>query len=117
MNGIEWLIEAFECSGDGTRELSRLELLFRTIVSEMELHPVGSPLWHQFPLSGGVTGMWLLQESHLTVHTFPEHRSVCVNIFCCRPRQPLDWRQTFSRLLGATEVHVREQTRVYKRDG
>jgi len=116
MNGIEWLIEAFECSDKATRELPALESLFTTIVSNMALRPVGNPLWHRFPSGGGVTGIWLLQESHLTVHTFPEYRSACVNIFCCRPRQPLDWLKTFEGILGATEVRVREHQRIYRRD-
>ena len=116
MNGIEWMIEAFGCSEHATRELASLEALFQTVVSEMSLRPVGEPLWHQFPSGGGVTGMWLLQESHLTVHTFPEYRSACVNIFCCRPRQPLDWHKTFSRILGAADVRVREHRRIFKRD-
>jgi S-adenosylmethionine decarboxylase len=116
MNGVEWLIEAFECSDKAIREMASLEELFQRIVSEMSLHPLGSPHWHRFPDGGGITGVWMLQESHLTVHTFPEYRSACVNVFCCRPRQPLDWRVTFSEVLGSTNVRVREHQRVYRLD-
>jgi S-adenosylmethionine decarboxylase len=42
--------------------------------------------------------MLLLEESHLTVHTFPEHGTLCLNLFCCRPRPAGDfagWLEEF----------------------
>lgn len=60
--------------------------LFREIVAEMNLRPLGEPMWHRFPPPGGVTGVWLLSESHLTIHSFPEFRSIRLNVFCCRER-------------------------------
>ena len=38
--------------------------------------------FHQFE-PHGVTGMLLLAESHLSVHTWPEERLVTVDIFTC----------------------------------
>jgi S-adenosylmethionine/arginine decarboxylase-like enzyme len=35
--------------------------------------------------------MLLLMESHLTVHTFPEHGTLCLNLFCCRRRPAGDF--------------------------
>ena len=114
MNGIEWLIEAFGCRESAICDPATLESLFKTIISEMDLHPLGDAVWHRFPDGGGVTGFWLLQESHLTIHTFPEYRSACVNVFCCTPREPLDWQHTFGELLNATDVRVRSHRRVYR---
>ena len=54
--------------------------------SAMDLHPLGKTSWHQFPNTGGITGVSLLTESHLACHTFPEYGSLCLNVFCCRPR-------------------------------
>ena len=115
MIGVEWLIEAFGCAGARLRDPAQLTLLFQNIVSRMDLKPVGEPVWHQFPESGGVTGIWLLQESHLTIHTFPEYHSACINVFCCSPRQALDWRATLFAALGATDTQVREYQRIYHR--
>jgi S-adenosylmethionine decarboxylase len=113
MTGTEWLIEAFGCGESQLIDPDRLSALFETIVRRMDLRPVGNPIWHVFADSGGATGVWLLQESHLAIHTFPEYRSACVNVFCCRARNGLDWHATLHSTLGATDVRVREFERIY----
>jgi S-adenosylmethionine decarboxylase len=115
MAGVEWLIEAFGCEESRLQDCDRLSGLFATIVRRMALAPVGDPTWHVFEGSGGATGIWLLKESHLAIHTFPEYRSACVNVFCCTPRQGLDWRETLHAALGSTDVRVRELERAYRR--
>jgi len=55
-------------------------------VREAALQPVGE-LFHTFPggheQAGGVTGVVLLAESHLAVHTWPELRSVTLDVYVC----------------------------------
>jgi S-adenosylmethionine decarboxylase len=117
MTGIEWMVEAFGCSAAALCDKVALRSLFDVIVAEMNLSPVGEPVWHQFPGTGGVTGIWLLQESHLALHSFPEHRSLCLNLFCCTQRPSLPWEARLSVLLGSSRVDVREFPRDYSRRG
>ncbi|CAG1019472.1 S-adenosylmethionine decarboxylase [Burkholderiaceae bacterium] len=46
------------------------------------LQPVGE-LFHRFPDAGGVTGVVLLAESHLAVHTWPELCAVTLDVYVC----------------------------------
>ncbi|MGE4368451.1 MAG: polyamine aminopropyltransferase [Burkholderiaceae bacterium] len=43
--------------------------------------------WHTFPhfqgQPGGVTGMLLLAESHLAIHTWPERKGVTLDVYVC----------------------------------
>jgi S-adenosylmethionine decarboxylase len=55
--------------------------------------------------------MYLLTESHLTIHTFPEHRSATLNLYCCRARPTWDWETKLAEWLGATDVDVRSAER------
>jgi S-adenosylmethionine decarboxylase len=38
---------------------------------------------HHFGPEQGVTGVALLAESHISIHTWPEHRYAAVDIFMC----------------------------------
>ena len=59
------------------------------------------------------TGLVLLAESHIAVHTFPEHGSLTLNLFCCRPRREFDYRSYLAGEFGAADVRVRVLDRPY----
>ena len=40
-------------------------------------------LFHPFPAAGGITGVVLLAESHLAVHTWPEHAGATLDVYVC----------------------------------
>ncbi|BDC50361.1 hypothetical protein F183_A26770 [Bryobacterales bacterium F-183] len=113
MSGSEWIIEAHGCGADSLRDLPRLQLLFQNIIDGMNLHPVDSGNWHQFPGPGGITGLRLLKESHLACHTFPEYGSLCLNVFCCKPRPDWDFESILQGLFDAHSVKVRRIERPY----
>jgi S-adenosylmethionine decarboxylase len=46
------------------------------------LTPVGE-LFHVFAAPGGVTGVVLLAESHVAVHTWPERSVVTLDVYVC----------------------------------
>ena len=113
LSGREWVIEAYGCGAAGLADRSKLCKLFADLIAAMVLRPVGEPVWHQFPETGGITGLLLLAESHLACHTFPEYRSICLNVFCCQPRPDWDFSAYLAREFGATEVNVRRIERPY----
>ncbi len=113
MHGIEWMVEAQGCRAAELRSLAALRELFAAIVRDLDLHVVGEVRWHQFPGNGGITGLALLSESHLAVHTFPENESLCLNLFCCRPRPEWDFVAELQLRLGAQHVDVRRVERPY----
>jgi S-adenosylmethionine decarboxylase len=112
MSGCEWIVEAHACDPASLSDSETLHALFARLIEEMDLHPVGDAQWHQFP-GGGITGLVLLQESHIACHTFPEHRSLCLNVFCCRPRPDWDFEEHLRRQFGAESVEVRRLDRPY----
>jgi S-adenosylmethionine decarboxylase len=113
MSGREWIVEAFGCEARRLCSMRALQTLFAAIIRDMSLNVVGQPQWHEFPTPGGITGVCILAESHLTVHTFPEHQSLCLNVFCCTPRDAWDFSAQLAEYVGATRVEVRVLEREY----
>ena len=52
------------------------------LVKDAGLSSVGD-FFHQFGGDGGVTGMVVLAESHMSLHTWPEKNYVTVDVYVC----------------------------------
>jgi S-adenosylmethionine decarboxylase len=54
--------------------------------------------WHHFGLGFGYTGVIVLAESHISVHTYPENGYAGLDVFMCGecdPRDTLDYIKNF----------------------
>lgn len=105
--GTEWIVDAHGCDPEALRSSVTLARLFARVVSEMDLHPTSEAVWHVFPSPGGITGVQLLSESHLTCHTFPELGFAAFNLYSCRPAKEWPWAARLKEDVGATDVRVR----------
>ena len=88
MQGLHLTADLYDCQGPAALFTSAdaLSDLCRT-------HTLGAGLtlvaerWHTFPdhqgAPGGVTGMLLLAESHLAIHTWPELGAVTLDVYVC----------------------------------
>lgn len=114
--GTEWVIDASGCSPEKLADIDQLQLVFDRIISDLELHVLGDINWHQFPSPGGITGLALLSESHLTCHTYPEFGAASFNLYCCRNRSAWPWERMLADFLGATEVKIRVFERLIHSD-
>lgn len=108
--GMEWVVDAFGCTPEACRSVTTLGRIIEQIVDDLDLHPVRAPIWQTFE-GGGITGMLLLSESHVTCHSFPELGFVAFNLYCCRQRRSWPWDDQLAEALGASHVVVRELMR------
>jgi S-adenosylmethionine decarboxylase len=77
-------------------------------------HAAGAvPLERRFHTfgGGGVTGVVLLKESHISVHTWPEHGFAAVDVFMCGNARPEDAVAALKRAWQPARVVVRESGR------
>lgn len=115
--GTEWVIDASGCDPEALADLNKLKTVFDRAIRDMGLHVLGEIAWHKFPGPGGISGMALLSESHLTCHTYPEFGAVSFNLYRCSTRTTWAWERMLGEMLGATEVNVRVFERlVYSSD-
>ena len=53
---------------------------------------------HMFE-NGGMTAIVLLSESHCSIHTYPEHRSMFVDLFTCGDCDPMKFHEVVTEYL------------------
>lgn len=107
MDGIHLLGEWYGCPAN-TPEFTRadaLRALCLKATSDSGLTIVGDR-FHQFEPQG-VTGTVLLAESHLAIHTWPEHGFVTVDVYVCNLAN--DNTQKAERLFRSLESALRPQ--------
>ena len=110
-SGLEYLVDAYHCDPAALRSRGVLEQVFARLIEDLGLRPAAQPVWHVFPAPGGITGLYLLTESHITIHTFPETGLATINLYCCRPRPVWAWEIHLADILGARQVDVRTVAR------
>ena len=109
--GSEWLVEAEDCSAELLQSTEAVRRVCDQIIRDLKLRVIGDPAWHKFPQAGGVTALFLLTESHLACHTYPEYRIATFNLYCCKPRAEWPWHERLAEMLGARRVTVRRISR------
>ena len=70
--------------------------------------------FHTFGGEGGITGVLLLAESHISIHTWPEHNYAAVDIFICGKLSINAAISVFQQKLANARIEVRLLERGYK---
>ena len=109
--GIEWVVDAVGCRPSSLRDVRKLQAVVARAIDELGLLVLGTPAWHVFEGQGGVTGLVMLTESHLAVHTYPEFGVATFNLYCCAERPEWSWAERLTEELDAAEVVVRTVVR------
>ena len=67
--------------------------------------------FHHFSPNGGVSGVLVLAESHISIHTWPERDFAAVDIFMCGACDPHMAIPVMQRTFQAARVDLDEQRR------
>ena len=67
--------------------------------------------FHHFSPNGGVSGVVVLAESHISIHTWPERNFAAVDIFMCGECDPHDAIPVLREAFGPDRVDLDEQRR------
>ncbi len=78
--GWHWLVDFFQCE-----KLPSDPIVLETIMvtaAKMAGATVVQTCFHKFS-PHGLSGVVVIAESHLAVHTWPEHDAMCLDLFSC----------------------------------
>ena len=82
--GTHVLLELRDCDAQLLDDLSYIRQELLRAASAVDAHVVGES-FHQFTPQG-VTGILSIAESHISIHTWPEHRYAAADVFTCGDR-------------------------------
>jgi S-adenosylmethionine decarboxylase len=74
----------------GAKELSNKKFIEQTLIqAAKDSHAtVLQTIFHSFGLNQGITGVVILAESHISIHTWPETSYAAIDIFMCGKCNP-----------------------------
>lgn len=109
--GTHLLADLTGCTG--LDDAGRVERALREAVAAASATLLDIRL-HHFGKGQGVTGVALLAESHISIHTWPERDYAAIDIFLCGQRHDLDAAlAALSARLEATGCEQRRIARGY----
>jgi len=79
--GKHLIIELIDCPFDIINSVEKVEKIMNAAADKMGATIVESRFHNFSPI--GVSGVVIIKESHLTIHTWPEHGYAAVDIFTC----------------------------------
>ena len=66
---------------------------------------------HKFSEGGGISGVAVLAESHISVHTWPERDFAAFDVFMCGDAEPMRAVDVLKRKFGAERAELLEARR------
>jgi S-adenosylmethionine decarboxylase len=81
VEGDHCIADLWECE----KEILDNKKKIKSILKQAAILAGANPLKYQdFKFDpSGITGVWILSESHVSIHTYPEHLYAHVDIFTC----------------------------------
>ena len=117
MQGLHLTTDLSGCNAasDVMTNTEALRALCLGAVAAAGLQAVGE-LFHRFAQAGGITGVVLLAESHLAVHTWPELGAVTLDVYVCNLQTNNDHRAQLlmSTLAAAFDAQGAEHHRLQR---
>ncbi|MDO4777511.1 MAG: adenosylmethionine decarboxylase [Cardiobacteriaceae bacterium] len=108
--GSHGLLDLYHCDAALLGDAAYLEAQLRHAAAQAGATILAAH-FHHFGENAGVTGVLLLAESHISLHTWPEHRFAAFDIFLCGELKLEAARESLCRAFPGS----RAQWRVEKR--
>ncbi len=106
--GTHLIVDLYDA--EGLDDKARIETALRDCVAAagatlLHLH------LHHFTPNGGISGVAVLAESHISIHTWPEHGYAALDVFMCGDAEPHRTIEVMRRAFRPGRVAVAEHLR------
>ena len=105
-SGRHLIVELHGCNAETLNDLKRIEALMR-LAAESAKATIVASVFHPFSPQG-VTGVVVVEESHLSIHTWPEFGYAAVDFYTCGACLPERAYDVLKEGLAAQRAEVME---------
>ena len=108
--GHHALLDLYECDGTVLDDRAGLQKIFHDTAIALKC-TILDESFHQFSPQG-VSGVVVLAESHLSLHTWPEHGYAAVDLYTCGDPAALDrMPEILKQKLGSKRIEFKKVAR------
>ncbi len=102
------VVDAFVADGQRLGDVAAIFELLDTLPERIGMTKIAPPYVFRYsgvkPEDWGVTGVVIIAESHISIHTFAEHRRFHLDVFSCKPFDAELVRRQVCDLFGVTDM-------------
>lgn len=105
--GYQTLIELYGCPSELIDDQDLAQKILLDLTDVVELTVVNSVIHHFSPI--GVSGVIVIEESHIAIHTWPEYNYVAIDFFTCNQQYDIEEGIEYLRThFQAKKIEVKE---------
>ncbi|MGN6699047.1 MAG: S-adenosylmethionine decarboxylase [Thermomicrobiales bacterium] len=102
------VVDAFVADGQRLGDVAAIFDLLDTLPARIGMTKIAPPYVFRYsgvkPEDWGVTGVVIIAESHISIHTFAEHKRFHLDVFSCKPFDVDMVRDRICALFGVTDM-------------
>ena len=87
-NGIHVILDCWDCSFVDLDDVDKAISFVENVVNDANMHMLDMSFKKFEPQ--GLTLIGLLSESHISIHTYPEHGYMAIDLFTCGENNPVE---------------------------
>lgn len=105
--GRHAIADIYNCNCPKMDDLKYIKNLVMTSAKEAKLTVVDNKFYKFNPI--GISGVLILSESHLTIHTWPEYNYIAVDVFTCGAEiNPVNACKIIAKNFDSKSMMIRE---------
>jgi S-adenosylmethionine decarboxylase len=101
------VVDAFVDDASRISEIETIFDLLNGLPDEIGMHKITQPYVFRYhgavPDDWGITGIVIIAESHISIHTFPDHKRFHMDVFSCKPFDADGAVRIIEQRLGVTQ--------------
>lgn len=104
--GKHLILEIWGCNPEQLKNVEEMSNLLRKIARKCNMQVLGEVSTKFVAKGEGCSVVLLLAESHISVHTWPEHGYAAIDIFTCGRKDPIEALGVIKEFLNPSQVCI-----------